>query len=194
MYRRLIPGIFSALIALSCSFTQADVLDFDSITAPNNFDNTLVIDGFTLPAGFAGVFDATVVNGAIFPAAHSGPNAMLNWNSRVGEIFRDEAFNFEGAFFHPDNRDGDAMVDFAGYDGGGNLLYSESRLISGTWTYHEFNWDGITRFTWDPVSPDISNIGIDDFTYNVPEPSSIALIAMVGLISLRRRARGYYVN
>ena len=179
--KSLLFSCFCVLVSFAPA--SASVLTFDSITSTNNF-NGVTIQGFNLVSGRAGVYDGTSGNGTFWGAAYTPDNVMTNFGSRVGEITRSTAFTFNGAYFHRDNRDADTVVNFAGLDAADNVLFTKSATVTDDWTYIDFNWAGINKFTWDPVTPDsISNVGIDNFTYDefssVPEPTSIATWLLV---------------
>ena len=188
----------AVLVVLSGTTTaSADVLTFDTIVAPNNFTiNDLVIDDFSLTGASnttltAGVFDTTVRTDIWGGTAVSGENVMTNWNSRTGEITSSTSFDFEGAYFHQDIRNGPTLVNFFGLNDVGTVLYSTSFVVGDTWQFVTFDWAGISAFRWDPVSPTVSNVGIDDFTYSVarvPEPTILVLFGLgIGMMAATRR-------
>lgn len=150
-------------------FSHAAVLTFDTIDAPN----TCVvwggsIDGFTIGDETAGFVEDPACSFLNSDGAYSPPNMMVNFNSRVGTIIKDAGtFTLNGAYFHADDRNGNTMVDFAGYDASDTLLFQKTAEITTDWQWVAFDWADIKKFTWDPVSPSTSsNVSVDDFTYD----------------------------
>lgn len=199
---------FFVVLAFSLwpSFAYATVLTFDTITA----DSTCVtwggsVDGFTIGDETAGFVADPACSFLNADGAFSPPNMMVNFNNRVGTIIKDSGtFDFNGAYFHADDREGNTVVEFAGYDLSDALVFSKSVEITPDWAWVSFEWAGISKFTWDPVSPSSSsNVSIDDFTYDgiaaveiepaipVPTMSSygIALTVMILLLMASRRLR-----
>lgn len=193
---------FRVLILLTCvfwaGFSHATVLNFDSIVGSDCSSPVwgASVDGFTLEGATAGVFDDTNCGFINSDGAFSPPNMMVNFNSEIGTISKDVGtFDFNGAYFHADDRDGSTMVDFAGYDLSDTLIFSKTEEITTDWQWVSFEWAGISKFTWDPVSPNsTSNVSIDDFTYDglptvepsvpVPTMSQWALVTLSMLIGL----------
>jgi len=81
------------------------------------------------------------------------------------------------------------------------LVFSKQVEISTEWQWISFDWAGISKFTWDPVSPETtSNVTIDNFTYDesvseehVPVPTmttyGVALAIMALLLTAGYRLR-----
>ena len=188
------------LILVACflwtGFANAAVLTFDPITAPSacvSWGGN--VDGFTIGDETAGFVEDPACSYLNSDGAYSPPNMMVNFNSRAGTIIKDSGtFNFNGAFFHADDRDGSTMVNFEGYNLSDTLIFSKTEEITTDWQWVAFDWPGIKKFTWDPVSPDSSsNVSVDDFTYDgielepatpVPTMSQWALIMLSMLIGL----------
>jgi len=157
------------VVCLWSSFTYATVLTFDTIDA----DNTCVtwggsIEGFTIGDETAGFVEEPACSFLNSDGAFSPPNMMVNFNSRVGTIIRDSGtIDFNGAYFHADDRTGNTMVAFAGFDLTDAQIFSKTVEITTEWQWVAFDWPGIKTFTWDPVSPSsVSNVSVDDFTFD----------------------------
>lgn len=167
-------------VCLWSNFLHAAVLTFDTIDAPN----TCVvwggsIDGFTIGDETAGFVEDPACSFLNSDGAFSPPNMMVNFNSRVGTIIKDSGtFDLNGAYFHADDRNGNTMVDFAGYDLSDTLIFSKTIEITADWQWVAFDWAGISKFTWDPVNPSVSNVSVDDFTYDGGGPSVAPTPAM----------------
>ena len=187
-------------------FANAVVLTFDTISAPSacvSWGGS--IDGFTIGDETAGFVEDPACSFLNSDGAFSPPNMMVNFNSRVGTIIKDSGTIYlNGAYFHADDRSGDTMVDFAGYDLSDTLIFSKTVEITTAWEWVAFDWAGIKTFTWDPVSPSsTSNVSVDDFTYDgsvtvnapatpVPTMSQWGLIILsmlLGLIAFANRKR-----
>ena len=154
---------------------NATVLTFDDI-APTNFVDT-VYNGFTLTDGSIGNWDF------INPVGFSGSQYMVNHHGDdLGQLtFNSGTFDFDGAYFHQDNRNPNSTVNLFGLDASNNVLFSNTITATSDWVYHSFNWTDITTFKW--TSDPNSNINIDNFTFNsspsqVPEPITLALFGL----------------
>lgn len=152
---------------------NAQIIDFESaVTGRCQVSLGGSIEGFTLgavtPVSGGGFNNATSC-ASIAPTANSGQNYMLNYNSRIAVFTKDVGtFDLLSLFVHADGRVGDTTVRFEGLDGvGGNVLYSMDVLISASWQEIFFpGWNDVKTFTWDSLSPNSSNIAIDDFQYD----------------------------
>jgi len=69
-------------------------------------------------------------------------------------------------------------------------------VIQASWQQIFFpSWNGISVFTWDPTSPNTTNLAIDDMVYNagqvavIPLPATLPLLAisLAGLFGIRRK-------
>lgn len=195
---KLSVGFAISVIVAFSSVAHAAVIDFESAsTAGCQVTAGGSTGGFTLGsydnnnsgAGFNNSSACSFIN----PAANSGQNYMVNFNDVFGEFTKDVGdFTLDSLFVHADIREGDTTVLFQGLDGvDGALLYSLSVDITSSWQKIEFaGWDNVKTFTWDSISPGISNISIDDFEYDavsrppsVPEPMMISLLGF-GLAGL----------
>lgn len=175
---------------------HASVITFDTLAATNNFVGGSVA-GFEIApdngAIGAGVFEGTFGLGTFWGAAVSGANIVTNYNTHVGQISRSAPFDFTGAYFNPGISAPD-IVAFAGLDAADHVLFTQTVALDPDWQFLTFNWQGISKFRWDPVGN--QNIGLDNFTYNVPtdvtvvpEPSSLWLLGsgVVAAACIKRR-------
>ena len=114
------------------------------------------------------------IRGAAIYAGHStiagtyDGNQLVNSRSYTGEIETTDGSEFELTSFliQGDSRDGaTSVVSFKGYKNS-SLVQSESRTISNSqWIVESFNWSDIDRFTWDPTSPNVSNVVLENMIY-----------------------------
>ncbi|HEX5418897.1 MAG TPA: PEP-CTERM sorting domain-containing protein [Gammaproteobacteria bacterium] len=203
---------------MAVSAANATVIDFES-AAPSGDCN---VSGGGAVAGFAlGSFDGRSSGGInsaracgyLNPQANSGGNYMVNYNSLAAEFTKDKGtFTLDSLFVHADVRDGGNLVRFEGLDGvDGSVLYSMDVAIGTAWRQVDFTgWSGVKTFRWDAIGRDVSNISIDDFSYEsdvlsfapggllstasadppraVPEPGSFVLLVL-GLLWLGCLAR-----
>jgi len=185
-------------LLLSATLANAAVLDFETTSRINTWGTTLT-DGFSMPSSSnptnaSGVFNSQ--NSIVPGGAQGGSNYALNFNSRIGTLERDSAFDLESFWVHADARAGTTSVLFRGLDSIGNVLYSTQLSVSVSWQQVSLNWAGISTFTWDPLNPNVSNVGIDTVTYDevapVPLPAGLPLmlggLAVMGGLRLRKRA------
>jgi VPDSG-CTERM motif len=190
--RPLNLSILAFMGLLMPTFARAGTLTFDDVAVGSGWGYQSLGDGFyNATPDSAEVYGNLAYGSAPFP---SGDQVLINYDSNVGGIKRTTTFDFDGAYFHSDNRYGTSdTVAFAGYDASGNLMYSTTLLVTDTWTFLTFDWAGISEFTWNPISPTASeNIAIDNFTYDssVPDSGTTATLlgsALLGLAALRRR-------
>ena len=198
------PCLAIAAMALLSAPASAAVLDFDSVAAANGFPaSTNLGGGFSMVTNNthgAGIW-STGLPQAISSGPRSGPNYALNFNSRIGNISSSSAFTLNSLWAHADARAGSTSVRFQGLDAlGGNVLHTLDAVLSVSWQQILFgNWTGVSVLTWDSVSPDVSNIGIDDVVYNAtkPGPSPVPLpaafpllgggLGLLGWLGARRR-------
>lgn len=153
----------------------ATVIDFESATPVTFCQVTLggTVDGFTLTpfsTPYSAGFNDAANCSFIAPTANSGQIYMLNYNSLIGALTKDSGtFDLNSVFVHADARVGATTVRFEGLDGvGGNVLYTMDVIIAASWQQVFFpGWDDVTTFTWDSISPPVSNIAIDDFEFDV---------------------------
>ena len=153
---------------------NAAVIDFEAVTTPGGCDVNPggSIGGFTLSpydgTTGAGFNNATACD-FLGPTAHSGSQYMVNYNSVYGQFTRDVGtFALNSLWVHADIRSGQTTVRFLGLDGpGGNVLYSRDVVVDPAWQQVVFTgWTGVKSLTWEPISPDVSNVQIDDLNYN----------------------------
>lgn len=189
-----------ATFAVSALASQANavVIDFESVTTGGcQVQNGGSVDGFTLGAfdgDSSGGFNNSTACSFLSPTANSGQNFMTNYNSLTAEFTKDVGtFDLASLFVTGDLRVGATTVQFQGLDGvNGNVLYSMNVDITSAWQEVVFtDWTNVKTFTWNSLIPDVSNISIDDFTYDVqvPEAGSLALLGfgLLGLAFSRRR-------
>jgi len=188
---------FSMLLVLFswAVLAHAEVLDFESPVVSTCGDWGVSPDGWTIEGGTAAVSDEGACSFLNTDGAYSGTQYMVNFNSMIGTLTRNAgAFNLNGAYVHADDRNGPTTIDFAGYDASDTLLFSATVVVGNDWQWVPLDWPGITTFTWDPTSPDVTNITIDDLTFNaapvieyvpVPVPSLGTyglLLAVLGIL------------
>jgi hypothetical protein len=174
-----------------CESAWSTTINFDSATTTSGCHTDLgggSIDGFTLTSG--GINNKTAC-AAVVNATPSGNNYMLNNSSGAGEFTKDEGtFSLKSLWVHSDRRVGTTTVKFQGLDGDGNILISMDVVLSYQYGLLVVftDWLNLKTFTWDPISPNVSNVAIDDFTYEVsaaPLPAALPLFGCgVGLMSL----------
>ncbi len=179
--------IFTLLALFSWSIlVQAEVLDFESPVTDSCGSWGLSPTGWTVLNETAAVSDADACTTINTDGAFSGSQYLLNFNSRVGTLVRDAGeFYLNGAYFHADDRAGSALLEFAGYDSSDVLLFSTSVQVGTDWQWVQFDWPGITKFTWDPVNPDVTNISVDDLTFDaavIGEQVAVPSLTTYGLI------------
>jgi hypothetical protein len=182
----------AAMLFFAIVSAQATVIDFESAVTSSTCGASEggSIDGFTLSDG---QINNDTACSFVNPAAYSGDNYMLNYNSRIALFTKDEgSFTLDSVFVHADIRSPDATVRFQGLDGvGGSILYTMDVDITATWEEVVFiGWDNVKTFTWDSVIPGTSNISIDNIAYTVvPIPAAVWLFgsALAGLGWLRRK-------
>jgi hypothetical protein len=186
---KFLKTIFTSIVLLASSLVNvanAGLITFEETSHTSGWDSTYL--GWTL-------HNSQIYTNLWAPSTVSGDNALVNYNSRIGEFTRDNIFNFEGAFFTRDGRYSGttALVNVFGLDQLGNTIYSTQLTLTNAPAYFSFGWDNIYGISWDPIgNEDSSNIGIDNFSFsevsqNVPEPSTLAIFAlgMIGLASRR---------
>ena len=153
---------------------NAVLIDFESVTTPSSCDVNPggSVDGFTL-SPYNGTTGAGFNNSTgcdfIAPTAHSGTQYMVNYNRVYGQFTRDSGtFDLTSLWVHADIRSGQTTVRFQGLDGpGGNVLYSQDVVVDAAWQQVTFSgWTGVKTLTWEPISPDVSNVSIDDVVYD----------------------------
>lgn len=197
----LIKSLLLTTILSLANLADAGVITFEG-AATNGCQVTAggQIDGFTLGAynGTVGAgFDTASDCSFVASTAHSGTKYALNYNSVVGQVSKDVGdFTLNSLWVHPDDRvAGDTTVRFNAFDDLGALLFSlQDVFVQNVWQQVSFvGWNNIKSFTWDPISPNVSNIAIDDIAYNqnnVPEPATGMLLCIgIAGMTLRRRMR-----
>ena len=179
--------VIVGVVVLFSTKVNASVLTFDDI-APTGFIDTVYKD-FTLTDGAIGDWNTSYgIN-----TAYSGTQSLVNHNgNNIGQLsINSGTFDFNGAYFHQDNRYGARTVNIFGLDSFNNILFSDSLTATSSWVYHGLNWTGISKFKWS-VAGGNSNIGIDDFSYNisaVPVPAAAWLFgsALLGFFGFSRK-------
>ena len=178
-------GLFFSVSSL-VNVANAGLITFEETSHTSAWDSTYL--GWTL-------HNSQIFTNLWAPSTVSGDNALVNYNSRIGEFTRDTIFNFESAFFTRDGRYSGttAIVNVFGLDQLGNTIYSTQLNLTNAPTFFNFGWDNIYGISWDPIgNSDSNNIAIDNFSFSevsqdVPEPSTLAIFAlgMIGLASRR---------
>lgn len=196
--------VMAACVAFTATIGQAAVLGFENAAATSSCDvdnPTTLGNGFTNPSDGAtyssGIMGPTFAPGCSLAVAtpRSGQYYAMNFNSRVGMIANSAAFDLNSMWMHADSRIGNTSVTVQGLDAvGGNVLFTRTFLIGAAWNQYVFDWAGINVVSWDSISPNSSNIAIDDLEYNggmapVPLPPALPILALglAGLGLLRRR-------
>jgi len=211
--KRCLKTLVCVLVVGACvGSARATVVDFESATT-GGCQVTLggSVAGFSLSphnGGVGGGFNkATSLTCSSFaPTANSGLQYMTQFNSGVGEFSKDDGtFTLESLYVHADARKGPSKVRFQGLDGiDGTVLYTLDAVIRATWQQIVFlSWKDMKTLRWDSISPDVSNISIDDFVYSaakhsaaarpdaaVPVPATLALLGTgFAFIGIGRRQR-----
>lgn len=203
--------ILGAVCLISTVNANATVLTFDDFTTSST-DTPLADSNY---GGFQwtnmGVLSATLTSGG--QSGHtnghiSGEYLAFNYvtpavRTSTGEITRNEAFDFDGAFFVGAWNNG-LNLEISGYSGS-VLLYTKVVDVDTTKpTWFQADYLGITSLTikssgGNPagsVNGKGINFGMDDFTFNsaatpVPEPATMLLFGtgLVGLAGLTKRKK-----
>ena len=176
MTRYLLSTLAVISLSLLMSSANAEVLTFESPNIDICFDWGFSPDGWTVEGRTASVSDASACQvthpGLNTDGAYEGEQMMINLNSLTGTLIRDAgAFDLTGVYAHADDRSGPTLVNFAGLDNSGATIFTVAVEVGIDWQWVQFNWPNISRFTWDPVSPNsTSNISIDNLTFNEDAP------------------------
>ena len=176
MTRYLLSTLAVISLSLSMGSANAEVLTFESPTIDSCFDWGFSPDGWTVEGSTASVSDASSCQithpGLNTDGAFEGEQMMINLNSLIGTLIRDAgAFDLTGVYVHADDRSGPTLVNFAGLDGSDATIYAVAVEIGTDWQWVQFDWQNISKFTWDPVSPiSTSNVSIDNLTFNEDAP------------------------
>ena len=184
---------------MSTCVAHATVLTFDDLPPETIFGGGDLYFGL-VPDTYGGL--GWSANSAYFNAAENGGNSGFSNSvvsgdrvfapiSLVGPIvISGETFDFAGAYFTAAWRDG-LNINIKGY-AGQRLLYDDTTVIDtagAAWI--EVNQLGVDRLeissfggVYNPVfaGGDTADFAMDNFTFNVPEPSVILLLSMGMLI------------
>lgn len=176
MKRYLLNLLTVISLSMLMSSAYAEVLTFESPNIDTCFDWGFSPDGWTVEGISASVSDANACQithpGLNTDGAYEGEQMMINLNSLTGILIRDAgAFDLTGVYAHADDRSGPTLVNFAGLDELGATIFAVAVEVGTDWQWVQFDWQNISRFTWDPVSPQsTSNVSIDNLTFNEDVP------------------------
>ena len=194
-------------IGAPAGYANATVIGFESATT----DSCQVtaggsVGGFSLTPGSGGFNSAPKCAFFFAMTANSGLKYMTSFNKSFGEFSKDDGtFTLESLYVHADARRGRSKVRFQGLDGiGGTVLHAMDKEIKAQWQQIVFpGWTNVKTLTWDSISPDVSNISIDDFAFTtaaarpaarslaaVPTPATLALFGTgLAILGVGRRRR-----
>ena len=188
-------ALAASTLVLSTSVNAA-TLTFDETTPLGPWLGGGLADRFSIPELTDTAGSATWVCGLKCGSAYSGDNAMYNFDTREARLLRSTAFDLVGAYFmnDPQSSPGISTFEVFGYDATGNQLYYSVETVTDNWTFITLNMYGISDFRFNPLSPDVQNMMMDDMLYNasvVPVPAATWLFAsgLLGLVGVARHKR-----
>jgi len=185
--------VFVCLLTLIGNL-EASVLMFDDITSDVN-DFGPIPDGY---GGFDWTLDGVIHKDYFVSSGYGNGVVSGDYVTQAGDVgsnITGSEFTFNGAYFTAAWNNGLEM-NIEGYNNG-NLLYSDDFTIdtySPTWI--SFDWVGIDELKFATSGGINAGLGysgpnwaMDDFTYNnpIPEPATLSLLALGGLVLRRRR-------
>lgn len=198
-------------IGAPAGYANATVIGFESATT-RSCQATAggSVGGFSLTPDSGGFNSAPRCTSLFAMTANSGLKYMTSFYKGFGEFTKDDGtFTLESLYVHADTRKGRSQVRFQGLDGiGGTVLYTMDEWIKAQWQQIVFpGWTNVKTLTWDSITPDVSNISIDDFEFTaagarpaarsfaaVPTPATLALfgtgLAILGVGRRRRNPAG----
>ena len=200
-YAKILTTVLATLVALAGNAAAATVtMRFEGIAPPGEFVFGVTPyqeAGFTLTNSLGGdsltdgLFDSECLvndNGTDFfgwCAEGICESLVISLTRSGGTAFN--FISFDTAVLEADI--GSNVIDVIGHLQGGGTM-STTITQTDVWTTYQLNYAHVTRvdFAFGPGHADAPNHAFDNLTMSVPEPSSIALLAigLVGLCSGRR--------
>jgi hypothetical protein len=174
-------AVVLGLLAIT-SVSQAALIDFSELTPGAQGTAASVIeDGFQ--------FTCTTWDNELLIHQHDGSNwiSTSNWDQTIElKSVDDIAFSLDSLKINAWSNAGWAAgpeLVINGYDGA-TLVNTTSSDWPATPQTLTLNWTGLTSvdFVWSPAWGDIT-----DIVATVPEPASLSILGLAGLMALRRR-------
>ena len=173
-------ALIAGALATALTAGRAAVLTFDDVSTTTLYE--------TVPDGYGGLNwdQMAVVNGNYHPVygygVVSGDYAAFNLAANVVTV-SDGAFDFIGAYL-TSAADGYVNMNVKGYNGAA-IIYDQT-IVVGAPTWFNFNFNNIDSLVLDSGG---YHFTMDDFTYVIPEPSSVAMAGLVSVLGVFIRRR-----
>lgn len=184
------------LVVLIPALANSAVIDFNDSPDDSYFVTPVISDGFSFSdpseEGSLGTADnlddSSVNNGTVhlMDWVNNGSLAELRMEAIDGSLFSLSAFDFSSGYLNGSNIANQLVV--TGFDALGNAI-ANALFSSADYSHLAFTtlnlsggFSGLAYVTFEATGA-TNRVGYDNFTVNVPEPSSLILLVL-GLLSI----------